>query len=85
MRQSGSEASATNNKNKAPQLGKFQVSQFILCENVKDPDHLYNIANQRSPNGKNDLAKFCVTQNRKSMDDLFESMRGLVSAKAPEE
>ena len=36
MRKSGSEASATNNKNNVPWLGKFEVSQFILHENVKD-------------------------------------------------
>ena len=85
MGKSGSEASATNNNNKVPRLGKFEVSQFILGENVKDPDLLYSIANRRSLDGNNDLAKFCVTQNRKSMDDLFESTRRLVSAKAPEE
>ena len=45
MRKSGSEASATNKNNKVPPLGKFEVSQFILHENVKDPDHLYSIAN----------------------------------------
>ena len=36
MRKSGSEASATNNNNNVPWLGKFEVSQFILHENVKD-------------------------------------------------
>ena len=85
IRKSGSETSATNNNNKFPRLEKFEVSQFILRENVKDPDHLYSTAKRRSLDGNNDLAKFCVTQNRKSMDDLFESTRRLVSAKAPEE
>ena len=85
MRKSGSEASATNNNNKVPRLGKFEISQFILRENVKSPDHLYSIANRRSLDGNNNLAKFCVTQNRKSMDDLSESTSRLVSAKAPEE
>ena len=85
MRKSGSETSATNNSNKFPRLEKFEVSQFILRENVKDPDHLYSTANRRPLDGNNDLVKFCVTQNRKSMDDLFESTRRLVSAKPPEE
>ena len=84
MQKSGSGVWVTNNNNKVPRLGKFEVSQFIHCENVKDPDHLYSIAIGRSLNGNNDLAKFCVTQNRKSMDDLFENTRRLVSAKAPE-
>ena len=38
IRKSGSEALVTNNNNKFPRLGKFKVSQFILRENVKDPD-----------------------------------------------
>ena len=74
IRKSGSEALVTNNNNKFPRLGKFKVSQFILRENVKDPDHLYSIANRRSLDGNNNLTKFSVTQNRKSMDDLFESL-----------
>ena len=65
MRKSESEASATNNNNKVPWHGKFEISQFILHENFKDPDYLYSIANRRSLDGNNDLAKFCVTQNRK--------------------
>ena len=85
IRKSGSETSATNNNNKFPRLEKFEVSQFILRENVKDPDHLYSTANRRPLDGNNDLVKFCVTQNRKSMDDLSESTRRLVSAKPPEE
>ena len=40
-RKSQAEALATNKSNKVPQLGKFEVSQFILREYVKDPDHLY--------------------------------------------
>ena len=84
-RKSQAEALATNKSNKVPQLGKFEVSQFILREYVKDPDHLYSIANQSSLNGNNDLAKYCVNQNRKPIDDLFESTSRLVSAKAPEE
>ena len=73
MRKSGSEALATNNNNKVSWLGKVGVSQFILHEIIKDPDHLYSIANRRSLDENNDLAKFCVTQNRKPMDDLFDS------------
>ena len=85
MRKSGSGASVTNNSNKVSWLGKFKVSQFILRENVRDLEHLHSIANRRSLDGNNDLAKFCFTQNRKSIDDLFESTRRLVSAKTPEE
>ena len=58
VRNSGSEALVTNNNNKFSRLGKFKVSQFILRENVKDPDHLYSIANRRSLDGNNNLAKF---------------------------
>ena len=78
-RKSQTEASATNESSKVPQLGKFEVRQFILREYVKDPDHLYSIASQSSLNGNNDLAKYCVNQNRKPIDDLFESTSRLVS------
>ena len=81
MWKSGSEASATNNNNKVTQFGKFEISQFIIHENVKDPDDLYSIVNRRSLDGNNDLAKFCITQNRKSIDDLFETTRRVISAK----
>ena len=78
-RKSQTEASATNKSSKVPQLGKFEVRQFILREYVKDPDHLYSIASQSSLNGNNDLAKYCVNQNSKPIDDLFESTSRLVS------
>ena len=78
-RKSQTEASATNKSSKVPQLGKFEVHQFTLCEYVKDPDHLYSIASQSSLNRNNDLTKYCVNQNRKPIDDLSESTSRLAS------
>lgn len=74
-----------NSSAKCPRLDKFAVSKFIRKENIKDGDHLYNVAEQRSLAGNDDLARFCVSQARKSIDELFDSTHRLSHAKAPVE
>ena len=70
---------------KVPRLDKFGVIKFIRKESIKDGDHLYNVAEARSIAGNDDLARFLATQNRRSVDDLFECAERLATAKAPNE
>ena len=62
---------------KVARLDKFSVVKLILNGSIKEEDHIYNVAEARSISGNEDLARFLATQNRRSLDELFECAKQL--------
>ena len=63
-------------------LTQFEVSEFLLKNNMHGDTELFYESNKRKEEGQIDLAAFVLSRSSKSLNDLIENTRKMNNAKA---
>ena len=63
-------------------LTQFEVSEFLLKNNIRRDTELFYEANKRKEEGQTDLAAFVLSRSSKSLNDLIENTWRMNNAKA---